>query len=74
MMMNGKGFGSKRSWPNLMYYTGIRLEGMRKHRLAFPTLNKEHTDDKIWAEHLGKNRISGELNRIFLLYVKNTLL
>jgi hypothetical protein len=30
MMMNCKGFGRKRSWPNLIYYTGIRLEGVRK--------------------------------------------
>jgi hypothetical protein len=31
-MMNGKGIVRKRSWPNLRYYTGIRLEGLRKRR------------------------------------------
>jgi hypothetical protein len=29
-MMDGKGFGRKRSWPNLRYYAGIRLESVRK--------------------------------------------
>jgi hypothetical protein len=29
-MMNGRGLGSKRSWPDLRYYAGIRLEGLRK--------------------------------------------
>jgi hypothetical protein len=28
--MNGKGCGRKRSWPNLRYYPGICLEGLRK--------------------------------------------
>jgi hypothetical protein len=30
MTMNGKGCGRKCSWPNLKYYAGIRLEGLRK--------------------------------------------
>jgi hypothetical protein len=30
MMMNGKGFGGKRSWPYLWHYAGIRLEELRK--------------------------------------------
>jgi hypothetical protein len=30
MMMNWKGFGSKRSRPNLRYYLGIRLEELMK--------------------------------------------
>jgi hypothetical protein len=30
MMMNRKGFGRKRSWPSLMCYASIRLEGLRK--------------------------------------------
>jgi hypothetical protein len=30
MMMNGKGFGRKKSWPNLRYYASIHLEGPRK--------------------------------------------
>jgi hypothetical protein len=29
-MMNWKGKGKKRLWPNLRYYPGIFLEGMRK--------------------------------------------
>jgi hypothetical protein len=29
-MMNSKGRGRKRSWPNLRYYRGICLEGLRK--------------------------------------------
>jgi hypothetical protein len=28
--MNWKGCGRKRSWPNLRYYPGTRLEGVRK--------------------------------------------
>jgi hypothetical protein len=28
--MNGKGFGTKRSWPNFWYSPGIRLENLRK--------------------------------------------
>jgi hypothetical protein len=28
--MNWKGCGRKRSWPNLRYYPGICLEGLRK--------------------------------------------
>jgi hypothetical protein len=28
----------------------------------FPTLNKEQTGDRIWAEHFRKNQISGELS------------
>jgi hypothetical protein len=28
--MNLKGFGRKRSWPNLRYYPGIRLKRVRK--------------------------------------------
>jgi hypothetical protein len=28
--MNGKGCGRKRSWPNIRYYPGIFLEGLRK--------------------------------------------
>jgi hypothetical protein len=31
-MMNWKGCGKKRSWPNLIYYPGICLEGLRKAR------------------------------------------
>jgi hypothetical protein len=30
MMMNGKGFGRKWSWPNSRYCAGIHLEGLRK--------------------------------------------
>jgi len=32
MMMNWKGFGRKRSWPNfkVAYYPGNRLQGLRK--------------------------------------------
>jgi hypothetical protein len=30
MMMNGKGFSRKRSWPNLRYYAGIRLQKLKK--------------------------------------------
>jgi hypothetical protein len=30
-MMNWKGFGSKRSWPNFRYYTGICLEVLREN-------------------------------------------
>jgi hypothetical protein len=30
-MMNGKGFGRKRSWPHLRYYVDIRLKGLRKN-------------------------------------------
>jgi hypothetical protein len=30
MLMNRKRFGRKRSWRNLRYYDGIRLEGQRK--------------------------------------------
>jgi hypothetical protein len=30
MIMNGKGFGRKQSWPNLRYYASICLEGVRK--------------------------------------------
>jgi hypothetical protein len=30
VMMNGKGFGMKRSWPTLKYYAGIRLERLRE--------------------------------------------
>jgi hypothetical protein len=30
MMMNGKGLGRKRSWPNLRYYAGIRLDKLNK--------------------------------------------
>jgi hypothetical protein len=29
-MKNWKGFGRKWSWPNLRYYPGIHLEGLRK--------------------------------------------
>jgi hypothetical protein len=29
MIMNGKGFGKKLSWPNLIYYAG-RPAGLRK--------------------------------------------
>jgi hypothetical protein len=29
-IMNCKGFGKKRTWPNLRYYPGICLEGLRK--------------------------------------------
>jgi hypothetical protein len=32
--------------------------------LALPTLNKEQTDDKIWAEYFRKNQTSGELQKI----------
>jgi hypothetical protein len=32
MMMNGEGFGTKRSRPNFRYYAGIRLEGLSKTR------------------------------------------
>jgi hypothetical protein len=28
--MNWKGFGMRQSWPNLKYYFGTRLEGLRK--------------------------------------------
>jgi hypothetical protein len=28
--MTWKGFGRKQSWPNLRYYPGIYLEGLRK--------------------------------------------
>jgi hypothetical protein len=28
--MNRKGCGTKQSWPNLRYYPGICLEGLRK--------------------------------------------
>jgi hypothetical protein len=30
MMINARGFGRKRSWPNLRYYASIRLEALRK--------------------------------------------
>jgi hypothetical protein len=30
MMMNWKGFCRKRSWPNLRYYSAIRVKGLRK--------------------------------------------
>jgi hypothetical protein len=30
MMMNWKGFGRQRSWPNFRYYPDIRLKGLRK--------------------------------------------
>jgi hypothetical protein len=30
MVINGKGFGRKRYWPNERYYAGIRLEELRK--------------------------------------------
>jgi len=29
-MMNRKGFGRKRLWPNLRYYPGIHLKRLRK--------------------------------------------
>jgi hypothetical protein len=29
-MMKWKGFGKKRSWPFFRYYSGIRLEGLKK--------------------------------------------
>jgi hypothetical protein len=29
-MMNWKGFGRKRPWPNVRFYSKIRLEGLRK--------------------------------------------
>jgi hypothetical protein len=29
-MMSVKGFCRKRSWPNLIYYGGVYLEGLRK--------------------------------------------
>jgi hypothetical protein len=29
-MMNWKGFGSKRSWPNLRYYPSLCRDGLRK--------------------------------------------
>jgi hypothetical protein len=29
-MMNWKGFGRKRSWPNLQYYPHIHLDRLRK--------------------------------------------
>jgi hypothetical protein len=32
--------------------------------LALPTLNKEQTDDKIWAEYFTKNQTSGELKKV----------
>jgi hypothetical protein len=28
--MNWEGYGRKRSWPNLRYYPGIYLDGLRK--------------------------------------------
>jgi hypothetical protein len=31
-MMNWKGFSRKISWPNLRYYPGICLEGLKKRR------------------------------------------
>jgi hypothetical protein len=34
-------------------------------RMVFPTLNKEQTDDKIWAEHFRTKQTSGELNKVF---------
>jgi hypothetical protein len=30
--MNWKGCGRKKSWPNLRYYPGICLEGLRKNK------------------------------------------
>lgn len=41
-----------------LYNTCSRL------RLVSPTVNKEQTDDKIWAEHFRENHISCELNKI----------
>jgi hypothetical protein len=34
-MNNWKGCGRKRSWPNLRYYHGICLEGVRKNTKTF---------------------------------------
>jgi hypothetical protein len=39
----------------------LHIEYLRL-RLVFPTLNKEHTDDNIWAEHIRRNHKSCELN------------
>jgi hypothetical protein len=33
--MNWKGYGKKQSWPNLGYYPGICLEGLRKTTKSF---------------------------------------
>jgi hypothetical protein len=33
-IMNWKGYGRKRSWPNLRCYSSIRLEGLRKTRTS----------------------------------------
>jgi hypothetical protein len=30
LIMNWKGYGRKWSWPNVQYYPGICLEGLRK--------------------------------------------
>jgi hypothetical protein len=30
MMISGKGFSRKQSWPNLRYCAGIQLQGLRK--------------------------------------------
>jgi hypothetical protein len=30
MVLTGKGFGRKRSWPDLRYYAGVSLEGLSK--------------------------------------------
>jgi hypothetical protein len=39
--------------------------------LALPTVNKEQTDDKIWAEYFRKNQTSGELKKIvsFVMFI-----
>jgi hypothetical protein len=38
--MNWKGYGTKLSWPNLRYYTGIFLEGLRKITLNFSQVSR----------------------------------
>jgi hypothetical protein len=30
MIINWKGYGRRESWPNLRYYPGILLEGLRR--------------------------------------------
>jgi hypothetical protein len=43
MMLNGKGFDRKRSWPNLRYYAGIRLDRLTQCYITVSTQHRIRT-------------------------------
>jgi hypothetical protein len=70
-MMNWKGCGRKRSWPNLRYYTGICLEGLRKTTKTCPSRNfntgPPECEARVlntWNTTFGANKKNGEMENM----------